>query len=526
MQDLADSAIGGEPFPVYYKDDIPYLIDESELPVELPEVESYKPSGAAKSPLAGLNDWVNYKDGLGLRETDTMPGYAGSSWYMLRYMDPHNDERFVGEEKENYWRNVDLYIGGAEHAVGHLLYSRMWQKFLFDRGWVHEDEPFKKLVNQGMILGMSAFAIGLTVKQKGMSPVVAGSFAGMRFLVSKLLLERFLFGSIGRQEIAAIEIESQIYSYVNAQLSDVEWRFDNAELNYTLTIGKDEISKKRIPTEFLDSGNRLNLQAFWNWYLPAEPVGGDDGGREAIYFINEDDGSFICHREPEKMSKSKYNVVNPDNVIAEYGADCFRMYEMFLGPVEASKPWDTKGINGVSNFLRKVWRLFYDEKDNWKVTDGNPASEELKILHKTIKKVGEDIEKLAFNTAVSAFMICVNDLTVLKCNKKSILKDLLIILAPFAPFITEELWGKLNENESIHKAPWPEVKEEYLIENNFNYPIQVNGKVRDNIQLPLDMAKEEVEKSVLALESIVKWTEGKTPKKIIVVPGKIVNVVV
>lgn len=388
----------GEPFPVVYDSDgIPHLV--SDLPVELPNVESYKPTGTGESPLAAVEDWVNVSaDDLELlpspsfssnettsfrRETDTMPGWAGSSWYFLRYMDPNNNAEFASKAALDYWKQVDLYIGGSEHATGHLLYSRFWTKFLFDLGYLNFDEPFKKLVNQGMI-------------------------------------------------------------------------------------------------------------------------GGEDG---------------------QKMSKRWGNVVNPDDVCAEYGADTLRMYEMFLGPLTDSKPWNTNGIEGVSRFMGKFWRLFYQ---NEALTISNePASkEELKVLHKTIKKITEDIENMSFNTSVSAFMVCVNDLQTLKCNKVEILKPLLILLAPFAPHITEELWNNLGENTSIHLQNWPQYNAEFLVENSFSYPISINGKTRTNIEFPLDMENSEMEKQILANEIVQKWLEGKAPKKIIIVKGRIVNVVV
>ncbi len=449
----------GEPFPVYYVDDMPYLIPENELPVLLPEVNSYKPVGGAKAPLSALTEWTKYKNGT--REVDTMPGYAGSSWYLYRYMDVNNENAFASKEKINYWKNVDLYIGGAEHAVGHLLYSRMWNHFLYDLDLVVEKEPFNKLVNQGMIAGISYF-IPWDQKNK------------------KLISHKVAY--------PAFENEKDIINY----------------------------SQKRVPAEYVIE-MKFDLSKLDKFLK--------EFALEGYEFIRNPNGEIDLEYAVEKMSKSKRNTVDPNEVINEYGADCFRLYEMFLGPLDASKPWDTKGITGVSSFLRKVWRLFY-ENDILKITDDVPTKQELKILHKTIKKVGEDIERMNFNTAVSSLMICVNELLEIKCNKKEILKDILILLAPLAPFITEELWSAIGEKGSIHSAAWPEFNSEYLIENTFNYPIQVNGKLRDNVELPLDMPKDEVEKQVLALESILKWTEGKTPKKVVVVPGKIVNVVV
>ncbi|MBK8487176.1 MAG: leucine--tRNA ligase [Chitinophagales bacterium] len=440
----------GEPFPVIYKNEIPYVLNENELPLELPEVVSYKPGGNAQSPLAALTDWVN-PDNTFIRETDTMPGYAGSSWYFLRYMDPKNPDRFVGEAAENYWQNVDLYVGGTEHAVGHLLYSRMWQKFLFDRNLVSKDEPFKKLVNQGMIQGRSSLVYR-----------VAGT-----------------------------------NTFISAGIKE---NYETSPLHVDIKMVDDDI---------------LNIEAFKQWRSDLT---------EAEFIL--EDGIYKCGWEIDKMSKRYHNVVNPDDVIAEYGADCFRMYEMFLGPLEASKPWDTKGISGVAGFLRKLWRLFYDDNGQLKLSETEPDKDALKALHKCIKKVGDDIERLSFNTAVSACMIAVNSFQDLKCSNKNILKDFLVIVAPFAPFITEELWHASGEKESIHIATWPKFNPDYLVENTFVYPVSINGKVRTTLELPLTMQKEEIEQSVLALESILKWTEGKTPKKVIVVPGKIVNVVI
>ena len=440
----------GEPFPVVYDNDMPELLDESELPLLLPDVEEYKPGGQARSPLAALTDWVNLPDGK-VRETDTMPGYAGSSWYFLRYMSPKHEGRFVAEEAEQYWRSVDLYIGGTEHAVGHLLYSRMWQKFLFDRGWVSEDEPFRKLVNQGMIQGRSS----IVYRVNGTNQFVSG-------------------GLKDQYETTPIHVDVKL---VDGDELDTEglkqWRQDFADATFIL-----------------------------------------------------EDGKYFCGHEVEKMSKRYHNVTNPDDVIARHGADCFRMYEMFLGPIDASKPWDTKGITGVSGFLRKLWRLYVGDNNEWKVSDSEPSADSLKTLHKTILKVGEDVERLSFNTAVSAFMIAVNQLSEEKCNSRKVLEPLLILLAPFAPFITEELWSRMGYAGSVHEQNWPEADESLLVENSFNYPVSINGKHRTNVEFPLDMPKGDMEQAVLALEAVVKWTEGKLPKKVIIVPGRIINIVV
>jgi len=439
----------GEPVPVYFKDGLPTPLTETDLPLKLPEVDEYRPTQTGEPPLGRAADWLHDEEHP--YELTTMPGWAGSSWYFLRYMDAQNPQMFADRKATDYWNQVDLYIGGTEHAVGHLLYSRFWTMFLYDRGFIGFDEPFKKLVNQGMIQGRSS-------------------------LVYKLKSENKL---------------------VSAGLKD---QFDTLELHVDISLVKND---------------ELDVAAFKKWrpeFANAE-------------FILED-GKFMCEPLVEKMSKSKYNVVNPDDVIDKYGADVLRMYEMFLGPLEASKPWSTDGIEGVAKFLRKFWNLFHNEQDEFYVSDAQPAEEELKILHRTLKKVSEDIETLSFNTSVSAFMVCTNELTGLKCNKADILQPLVIALSPFAPHIAEELWAKLGHVESITRAGFPQVEEKYLVENSYEYPISVNGKVRAKLEFPLDLPKEEVEQKVLANDTVQKWMQGKVPKKVIVVPGRIVNVVV
>lgn len=457
----------GEPFPIKYEvlgdtdspfvdsnandeADIPVALDESQLPLVLPAVESYKPGGDGRSPLANNADWV--KQNL---ETDTMPGYAGSSWYYFRYMDPHNPNAFAGKEAIDYWQNVDVYFGGAEHAVGHLLYSRFWHKVLFDLGYVPTEEPFKKLVNQGMITGQSAVAIYVEELRKFISFT----------------------------------------------------KFEEYYPKYT-------INSIRVDTRFVNLKDELDIKGFLNW----RPEYSD-------YQFELDGGVFTVKREVEKMSKSKYNVVNPDDVIAQYGADCFRMFEMFLGPIEQSKPWDDKGISGVSNFLKRFWRLFYDEK-GWKVSNDAATPAELKILHKTLKKISQDIENLNLNTSVSAFMIAVNELTAAGTNKRAVLEPLVIALAPFAPFITEELWHALGNTGSVHQASFPKYEEKYLVESEFDYPVSINGKVRAQIKFALDAEEEEMKRQVMELEKVKQFTNGATPKKFIIVKGRIINVVV
>ena len=437
----------GEPFPIKWRNGVAYPLSENELPLQLPYVDSYKPGPEGEGPLANIPEWVAKE-----LETNTMPGYAGSSWYFLRYMDPHNDTTFCDRKVSDYWGQVDIYIGGTEHAVGHLLYSRMWTKALYDLGFIGHDEPYKKLVNQGMIQGSSRFVYRIN---------------GTNTFVSKGLVKD--------------QLVDQIHVDVN----------------------------------FVD-GYELDMNAFKQWR---------NGEYAAAEFILED-GKYICGSEVEKMSKSKFNTVNPDLLVEKFGADTFRMYEMFLGPVEISKPWDTKGIEGVHRFLKKFWRLFYDELKG-KVWNNDKATDaEWKVLHKTIKKIEEDTERFSFNTAVSAFMICVNELADLKCNKKEILQPLVILLTPYAPHISEELWTLLGNEGSVLDAAYPVFEAKYLVESTKEYPISVNGKLRTTIDISLELSQPEVEAIVLGNEVVQKWLEGKTPKKIIFVKGKMVNVVI
>lgn len=437
----------GEPFPIYYKDGMPYTLPEEELPLELPEVDKFLPTETGEPPLGRAKNW-HTKEGYPL-ELNTMPGFAGSSAYYLRYMDPHNDEALVSKEANSYWRNVDLYIGGTEHATGHLVYSRFWNKFLFDIGVVCEDEPFQKLVNQGMIQGRSNFVYRIK---------------GSNRFVSYNLKDQY--------EVTPIHVD------VNIVHNDI-----------------------------------LDIEAFRNWnpeYQTAE-------------FILED-GKYICGWAVEKMSKSMFNVVNPDDIVSRYGADTLRLYEMFLGPLEQSKPWDTNGIDGVHRFLRKVWNLFY-QSETLALTDEEPSPEALRVLHRLIKKLTSDIEQVSFNTSVSAFMICVNELTAMRCRNRSILSELVVCLAPFAPHIAEELWHALGNETSVCDAAWPAWNEEYLKEDTFPYAISFNGKSRFVIEFAADATREEIEQAVLVHPNSQKWLEGKTAKKVIIVPGKIVNVV-
>ena len=437
----------GEPFPIYYKEGMPYTLSESELPLELPEVDKFLPTESGEPPLARAKNWVT-EEGCPL-ETSTMPGFAGSSAYYLRYMDPRNEQMLVSQEANHYWRDVDLYIGGIEHATGHLIYSRFWNMFLYDLGISCEEEPFKKLVNQGMIQGRSNFVYRIKDSNK----------------------------------------------FVSLNLKD---EYDVTPIHVDVNIVHNDV---------------LDIEAFKKWspeYNDAE-------------FILEE-GKYICGWAIEKMSKSLHNVVNPDDIVEEYGADTLRLYEMFLGPLEQSKPWDTNGIDGVQRFLRRTWGLFHTN-DAFEVSDAEPTMDELKALHKLIQKVTHDIEHFSFNTSISAFMICINELTSLKTNKRAILQEFLILLAPFAPHISEELWSKLGNEETIFDAKWPVLNEEYLKEDAFKYAISFNGKVRYTLEFAADASREEIEKTVLEHADSQKWIDGKTPKKVIVVPKKIVNVV-
>ncbi|MDE6542992.1 MAG: leucine--tRNA ligase [Muribaculaceae bacterium] len=438
----------GEPFPVYYKEGIPHLLSEDKLPLLLPEVDKYLPTETGEPPLGRAKNWVT-EEGYPL-ELCTMPGFAGSSAYYLRYMDPHNSEALVSKEADEYWRNVDLYIGGTEHATGHLIYSRFWNKFLYDLGVVVEEEPFKKLINQGMIQGRSNFVYRIK--------------------------DTNTFVTLGKKD-----------------------EYDVTPIHVDVNIVSNDV---------------LDQEAFKKWrpeYATAE-------------FITEDDGRYVCGWAVEKMSKSMFNVVNPDDIIEKYGADTLRLYEMFLGPLEQSKPWDTNGIDGVNRFLRKLWGLYW-KGGEWLVDDSEPSKESLKSLHKLIKKVTQDIENFSYNTSVAAFMICVGELASQKCHSRKVLEPLLILLAPFAPHITEQLWHDLGNTTTICDAQWPECNEEYLVEDTKTYPVQVNGKVRYNVVAPASATQAEVQEIALSNEAAAKWLDGKEPRKVIVVPGRIVNIV-
>ncbi len=470
----------GEPFPVLYdQNQLITILDESHLPVTLPEVKDFHPTSEGKSPLASAKFWVNEISGYE-RETDTMPGFAGSSWYFLRYMDPDNETAFASEEALHYWKDVDLYVGGTEHAVGHLMYSRFWHKFLFDLGKLPTDEPFKKLINQGMIQGVIA-----------------------NLYLQKEKLE-------GRHQFVCAQLVSD----------------DTLDEYIKIAVHIDFVSDYGTPKSYLDI---VAIENFIRWRPEFSNAifKSSTGAFDASSSLGQPNSTFRIYLQSEvgKMSKRYFNVVNPDDVVARYGADCFRMYEMFLGPIEQSKPWDTKGIEGVQKFLKKFWSLFVED-DVFCVSDEKPTREELKILHQTIKKITDDIERFSFNTAVSAFMVCVNELKKLNCRKKEILEPLVRLLAPFAPFITEELWSQFNKGYSVHQSEFPICHQEYLMADTIEYPLSVNGKKRDLITLEAGLSNADIEKIVLENDQVLKWLSGQQPKKIIIVPGRMINIVV
>lgn len=497
----------GEPIPIYYKDGIACTVDEQDLPIQLPEVDKYLPTETGEPPLGRANNW-KYKNQYEF-ELSTMPGWAGSSWYFLRYMDANNPNEFVSKTAADYWQNVDLYIGGSEHATGHLLYVRFWTKFLNDLGFINVNEPAKKLINQGMILGESAFTIATGLNFKITEFDKKPDFDSPIIFISANRAR--LLNSGNEQEV------SKIKNFYNDLIfkrnkGSILLRGKDYKLEYK---GSQPFIYRHVPVEFLNSKSELDIKSFETWYKGWSDI-------EDYVFYFEEDGSYICHREVEKMSKSKYNVVNPDDICAKYGADCLRLYEMFLGPLELSKPWNTNGIEGVSRFLKKLWRLF-----DIPSFDNSAASKaEQKVLHKTIKKVEEDIERFSFNTSVSNFMILVNELGDLKCSNRLILEQVAILISPYAPHIAEELWQKLGHNSSISLAPYPQHNPTFLEDDNFEYPVSFNGKTRFKLELPVSLTIAEIEKEVLSKEEAQKWLEGKSPKKVIIVPKKIVNIVI
>jgi leucyl-tRNA synthetase len=523
---LRDAVFGrqrywGEPIPIYYKDGIPHAVDEKDLPVILPEVDKYLPTEDGEPPLARAKNWkyrphpqpLSEGEGSYPLETTTMPGWAGSSWYYLRYMDAHNEKEFASKEALQYWQDVDLYIGGAEHATGHLLYVRFWTKFLYDLGCISVKEPAKKLINQGMIQGVSSKLYR----------------SGFKSEAGEVLSQSNSFITLDIHLNFGEELKTFLYSedFFETTSSNPANPFSTIEIN--IDINYVHLGILDVPA-FIDSLYGSEFKAavfmcqagFWmsgKFYDYPSDTRTDKGSKE-----------FKVKQEVEKMSKSKLNVVNPDDIIEKHGADALRLYEMFLGPLELSKPWNTNGISGTSNFIRKLWRLFHQpQTSNLKpqtISDEAPSRKELKSLHKLIKKVTEDIERFSFNTSVSNFMICINELTDLKCSKREILEPLVILVSPYAPHVAEELWQKLGNTESVTFAKWPTHKEELLEEDVFAYPISVNGKTKMNLSLSLALNKEQIEDEVLKTEEVKKVLGGQIPKKVVVVPGRIVNIVV
>ncbi|MFC5193930.1 leucine--tRNA ligase [Bizionia hallyeonensis] len=517
----------GEPFPVYYVNGMPQMIDIEHLPIRLPEVEKYLPTETGEPPLGRADVWawdsknftvvsnalIDNKTVFPL-ELNTMPGWAGSSWYFFRYMDAQNDMDFASEEALNYWENVDLYIGGSEHATGHLLYARFWVKFMKDRGFVNVEEPFKKLINQGMILGTSAFVYRLSFM-----------FADPRSeeAVGAKLLKKLQNIYISHSEFISkgdLALDKEALKKLKNTLAKIAG-LPNADTLENLIVVPMPI---HVKVEYINASDELDIEG-----LKQDGEFGDDY-KDAVFIgengeiIKADNDVYKVGREVEKMSKSKYNVVNPDSICEDYGADSLRLYEMFLGPLEQYKPWNTAGITGVHSFLKKLWKLYVDD-NGIKVTESEPTKDNLKTLHKTIKKVEEDIESFSFNTSVSTFMIAVNELTVQKCTSRDILEPLIVLMSPYAPHISEELWSQLGHEKSISTVAFPKFDEKHLVESSKNYPISFNGKMRFTLELPMDMSKEDIEKAVMAHEKTQAQLEGRTPKKVIVVPGKIVNIV-
>lgn len=557
----------GEPFPIYYKDGMPYAMDESKLPLELPSIDEYKPTETGEPPLARAKNWVT-EEGYPI-ETNTMPGFAGSSGYYLRYEDPKNENEYFSREANDYWQNVDLYIGGAEHATGHLIYSRFWCKFLFDIGLSCKEEPFQRMINQGMIQGRSSFAYRVNmekmceytvwnhIKEKKMGVEFTKDFKDGRRRFDFFCPEKGILIEINR--IGNLEkvvepwkeyAKEKGYKLLLISLADVV-RDTVKGTNKVEQKIKDLIAGKDVPTfeegkalpsfplfisknikdrEYFSDpihvdismvrNDILDIDAFCEWR---------DDLKESLFLFEKDkDGNniYVCGSEVEKMSKSKYNVQNPDDLVEKYGADTLRLYEMFLGPLEQSKPWDVQGIEGTYRFVRKFWRLFHNENNEFHVSNEPATAPELKSLHTLIKKEQDGIESISFNTVVSAFMICVNELNDLKCNKREVLEPLTILISPYAPHIAEELWHLFGHDTSVVNASYPVYDENKTVENSFNYPISFNGKMRFNMELPINMSAEEVQAAVLAAPESAKWIEGKPIRKVIFVPKKIVNIVI
>ena len=555
----------GEPFPIYYKNGMPYAMDVDKLPLQLPSIDAYKPTENGEPPLARAKNWVT-DDGCPI-ETNTMPGFAGSSGYYLRYMDPHNNDEYFSKEANNYWQQVDLYIGGAEHATGHLIYSRFWNKFLFDIGIACKDEPFKKMVNQGMIQGRTSFVYRVNYEKMAewrMCQLLKDNKLGVEFMRDyKMGRRRFDFYCPSKNIIIEIkkmtdlEKVAEPYESIAKQLGckilltpirsvlnddeylDVENKIKEMiagrdipefELGEQVLFPPLFVSKNVAGREFYSDPIRVDINMVHNDILDMDEfkVWRDDlKGAEFICEKDKDGNDiYVCGWEIEKMSKSKYNVQNPDDLVARYGADTLRLYEMFLGPLEQSKPWDTQGIEGVHRFLRKFWKLFVNEKGELQVSDNQATKEELKSLHKLIKKEEEDIERISFNTVVSAFMICVNELSDMRCDKREILEPLTIMISPYAPHIAEELWHLLGHSDSVVNQTFPEFNKDLIVENSFLYPVSFNGKKRFDINLSLDMSDEEMRDVVLAAPESKKWTEGLVVRKVIIIRNKIINIVV
>ena len=503
----------GEPFPVYYVNGLPQMIDVKHLPIVLPEVEKYLPTEDGQPPLGNALVWAwntetnqvvntNLVDNETIfpLELNTMPGWAGSSWYWMRYMDAHNDVEFASKDALKYWESVDLYIGGSEHATGHLLYSRFWNKFLKDKGFAPTEEPFKKLINQGMILGMSAYVYGFGIGIENIKPEL-GIHKTQRYVIPKSSYARAINGDY--DELIIMLVENELNKYRNKGNVEVKW---NLELTTFTPI--------HSPVSFVNSSDELDIEAFKKW----------QSNFNSLEFVLNENGKYIVGREIEKMSKSKYNVVTPDDICNEYGADTLRLYEMFLGPLEQAKPWNTAGISGVFGFLKKLWRLYFDD-NGLIVTNNEPSKDSLKSLHKTIKKVAEDIEGFSFNTSVSQFMICVNELSTQNCHERAILEPLTILISSYAPHIAEELWSQLGNSGSISTVNFPVLDEKHLVESSKEYPVSFNGKMRFTIELSLDLSKEQIEEIIMKDERTLKQLDGKTPNKIIIVPGKVINLV-
>ena len=555
----------GEPFPIYYKNGMPYAMDVDKLPLQLPSIDAYKPTENGEPPLARAKNWVT-DDGCPI-ETNTMPGFAGSSGYYLRYMDPHNNDEYFSKEANNYWQQVDLYIGGAEHATGHLIYSRFWNKFLFDIGIACKDEPFKKMVNQGMIQGRTSFVYRVNYEKMAewrMWQLLKDNKLGVEFVRDyKMGRRRFDFYCPSKNIIIEIkkmtDLEKVAEPYesiakqlgckilltpIRSVLNDDEY-LDVENKIKEMIAGRDIpefesgeqvlfpplfVSKNVAGREFYSDPIRVDINMVHNDILDMDEfmVWRDDLKGAEFICEKDKDGKdiYVCGWEIEKMSKSKYNVQNPDDLVARYGADTLRLYEMFLGPLEQSKPWDTQGIEGVHRFLRKFWKLFVNEKGELQVSDNQATKEELKSLHKLIKKEEEDIERISFNTVVSAFMICVNELSDMRCDKREILEPLTIMISPYAPHIAEELWHLLGHSDSVVNQTFPEFNKDLIVENSFLYPVSFNGKKRFDINLSLDMSDEEMRDVVLAAPESKKWTEGLVVRKVIIIRNKIINIVV